>query len=188
MAGVHARFALAHANDDAMALSIAALVILHLAHDFDAASGAITRALSVNPSCAAALFWGAHIYGWSGDPVIAEDYANRALRLSPFDPFSFNSYVALGFVRFREQRYDDAAAFFAKAVQANSRFSSLYAFHVGALGAAGRVDEAKLMAQRLLELEPTFRVMRLEKFISPFVRPEIVNNFAAGLRKAGLPE
>jgi TolB-like protein/class 3 adenylate cyclase len=56
----HARLALAHGSDDAMALSLAALTILHLGHDFDAASAAISRALSLNPSCAAAFYWGAH--------------------------------------------------------------------------------------------------------------------------------
>ena len=105
IAGVrHARMALAHGTDDATALSIAALVILHLGHDFEAASGAISRALSLNGSCAAAFYWGAHIHAFSGDPTIAEDYANRALRLSPFDPFSFDAYVAQGLVRLREQR------------------------------------------------------------------------------------
>jgi adenylate cyclase len=77
----HARLALAHGSDDSMALSLAALTILHLGHDFDAASAAISRALSLNPSCAAAFYWGAHIHGFSGDLAIAEDYANRALRL-----------------------------------------------------------------------------------------------------------
>jgi adenylate cyclase len=105
----HARLALAHGSDDTIALSISALVILHLGHDFDAASGAIARALSLNPSCAAAFYWGAHIHAVSGDLVLAEEYAHRALRLSPFDPTSFNTYLALGFVRARERRYDDAA-------------------------------------------------------------------------------
>ncbi len=82
----HARLALALGTDDAAALAIAAITVLHLARDFEAASGAIARALSLNGSCATALYWGAHIHGCSGDPALAEDYANRALRLSPFDP------------------------------------------------------------------------------------------------------
>ena len=69
----HARLALALGTDDATALAYAALTVLHLAHDFEAASGAIARALSLNGSCATALYWGAHIHAWSGDPVLAED-------------------------------------------------------------------------------------------------------------------
>jgi tetratricopeptide (TPR) repeat protein len=154
----HARLALAYATDDAMTLGITALVILHLGHDFEAASAAIARALALNPSCAAAFYWGAHIHAFSGDPAIAEDYANRALRLSPFDPFSFNTYLALGFVRVRERRHDDAAACFAKAVQTNPRFSTLYAFYAAALAMASRIDESKSVARQLLELEPGFRI------------------------------
>jgi TolB-like protein len=188
-AGVrHARMALAHGSDDATALGIAALVILHLGYDFEAASNAIARALSLNGSCAAALYWGAHIHAFSGDPVIAEDYANRALRLSPFDPISYEAYLALGCVRFREQRYDDAAAFYANAVQANPRFSSLYAGQAMALAMAGRIKESNSQARRLLELEPTFRVRSFVDFFAQFSRPELIDRFEEGLRKSGLPE
>ena len=168
-------------------VSLAALTILHLGHDFDVASAAISRALSLNPSCAAACYWGAHIHGFSGDLARAEDYANRALRLSPFDPISFNAYLSLGCVRVRQRRFDDAAAFFARAVQINPRFSSLYAFQIGALAMIGRTDEAKSVAKRLLELEPNFRIGPIGASLV-FLRPELVNWLAEGLRKVGLPE
>src|SRR5262249_4718949 len=129
----HARLALALGTDDATALAHAAFTVPHLAPDFEAASGAIARALSLNGSCATALYWGAHIHAVSGDPVLAEDYANRALRLSPFDPLSFQGHVALGVVRLRLRRYDDAAACLAQAIQANPRFSVLYGLRASAL-------------------------------------------------------
>jgi len=119
--------------------------------------------------------------------VLAEDYANRALRLSPFDPLSYEGYVALGAVRLRLRRYDDAAACLAKAVQANPRFSVLYALQASALAMAGRIEDARALARRLLELEPTFRALRFLEFAG-FVRPEIREAFAAAFREAGLPE
>jgi adenylate cyclase len=91
----HARAALIHGGDDAAALALAALVILHLAHDFQAAAGAIANALALDSSCATALYFGAHIHAFSGDIAIGEDYANRALRLSPFDSLAFEGYQAL---------------------------------------------------------------------------------------------
>jgi adenylate cyclase len=188
-AGVrHARAAVAHGGDDTTALSIAAVTLLHLGHDFAAASGAVTRALALNPSCAAAFYWGAHINGFSGDPVIAEDYALRALRLSPFDQFSFESYVALGSARLRQQRYDEAAEFFAKSIQANPRFSTLHVFATAALAMAGRLDEAEADAKRVLELEPGFRIEPAAAFFGRFARPELTDAIVAGCRKAGLPE
>jgi len=174
-------------TDDATALTYAAFTVLHLSRDFEAASSAITRALSLNGSCATALYWGAHIHAVSGDPVLAEDYANRALRLSPFDPLSFQGHVALGVVRLRLRRYDEAAACLAQAILANPRFSVLYGLRASALALAGRIEEAKVVAQRLLELEPTFRVRPFMDFAG-FVQPETHEALAVGLRQAGLPE
>src|ERR1700738_1225106 len=103
-------------------------------HDFAAASCAIARALSLNGSCAIALYFGAHIHSLSGDPTKGENYALRALRLSPFDPLCFVAHFALGNVRFRERRYEDAASSYAEGVRANPRFSTLYALQDAALG------------------------------------------------------
>ena len=184
----HARLALTYGSDDSAALSHAALVILHLDHDFATASSAIDRAVALNNSCATALYTGAHIHAFSGDPAIAEDYAMRASRLSPFDPQLFHKYEALGFVRLRARRYDEAAAFFAQAVQANPRFSTLYADLAATLAMAGRSEEAKTIGQRLLELEPGFRIQPFVAFVDAFMRTELVNELTEGLRKAGLPE
>jgi len=183
----HARLALALGTDDATALAIAALTVLHLERDFEAAAGAIARALSLNASCATALYWGAHIHACCGDPAVAEDYAHRALRLSPFDPFSHEAHLALAVVRTRQQRYDDAAACMAKAIQANPRFSVLYVLQASALALAGRIDEAKVVAARLLVLEPAFRIQPFIEFAA-FMEPQTRATLAAGLRQAGLPE
>jgi len=75
----------------------------------------------------------------------------------------------------------------AKAVQANPRFSVLYALQASALAMAGRIEEATTLARRLLELEPTFRALRFLEFAG-FVKPEIREAFAAAFREAGLPE
>jgi adenylate cyclase len=183
----YARLALALGTDDATALAFAAIAVLHLARDFEAASGAIARALSLNGSCATALYWGAHIHASSGDPALAEDYANRALRLSPFDPLSYEGHLALGLVRIRLRNYDDAPAHFAKAVQANPRFSVLYALHAAVLALAGRIDEARVVGRRVLELEPAFRIGRFLEFAG-WVQAETREVLAVGIRQAGLPE
>ena len=45
----------------------------------------------------------------------------------------------------------------------------------------GRLDEAKSIARRLLELEPGFRIGPLEKLVGGTVRPEVVNFFVGGV-------
>jgi tetratricopeptide (TPR) repeat protein len=188
-AGVrHARATLAHGGDDATALAVASLPALHLGHDFEGASGAITRALSLNDSCAIACYFGAHIHALSGEAATAEEFAGKALRLSPFDQFCYLALHAVGTVRLREGRFDEAAAHYSKAVQANPRFSTLYVLHTSALALAGREEEARLAAGRLLALEPNFRSVPFVTYFSPFFRKELADPFSTGLRKAGLPE
>ena len=60
--------------DDATALAVGAMVIGLLGKNADAALDAIERALSFNPSSAAALYFGAQLYAWSGDLVRGAEY------------------------------------------------------------------------------------------------------------------
>jgi tetratricopeptide (TPR) repeat protein len=85
----HARVVITSGTDDATALAIAALVITLLSKDHQVALSAIERALSLNPSCATTLYFGALIYAFVGHLAAATANANRALRLSPFDPGVF---------------------------------------------------------------------------------------------------
>jgi len=123
----------------------------------------------LNGSCATTFYFGAYIHALSGDAAIAEDFAGKALRLSPLDPFSFFALYPTGIARFRERRFDEAPAYYSKAVQANPRFSPLYMFHTSALAQAGPEEEARSVAGRLLALEPNFRVQPFMAAFSPFL-------------------
>jgi adenylate cyclase len=185
---IHARAAVAHGQDDPIALAIAAIGLLHLGYDFEAASGTIARALSLNSSCATALYFGAHIHAYHGDAALAEDYAVKALRLSPFDMLAFEGHYAPALVHMRNQRFAEAASSMAKAVQLNPRFSWFYAAHAAALALAGRAEEANTVAKRVLELEPNFHVGPFETLAGAIMLPELSRPLLAGLRLAGLPE
>ena len=112
-------------TDDATALAVAGVVISMLDNDPETALSAVARALSLNPSCAAAHYWGAHVHAFRGDHAAATVHANRALRLSPFDPLAFEAHLDLGVAALGEARYDEAASHFAKAVQANPGFNQV---------------------------------------------------------------
>ena len=90
-------------------------------------------------------------------------------------------------MRIRLRKYAEAPAHSAKAVQANPRFSVLYALHAAVLAVAGRVDEARVVARRVLELEPAFRVNHFLEFAG-WVEAETREALAVGIRQAGLPE
>ena len=180
-----ARASIASGTDDAASLAVAALVISHLAKERETAASTIERALSLNPSSAAALFFGAHIYAFNGNPAVVSTHAKRALRLSPFDPFSYEAHNALGLASIQEARYDEAALNFASAVQANTRFSTLYFFQAVALALGGRMDEAKRIVRRALELEPGFRN---RFFLDIGLVPAIADKLVEGAHLLGLPD
>jgi pimeloyl-ACP methyl ester carboxylesterase len=80
----HARSALATGTDDAMTLATAAFIVAIEGHDFDAARGALDRALAINPNSALALGRSAQVRMLAGHYDKAIDEANRSIRLSPF--------------------------------------------------------------------------------------------------------
>jgi TolB-like protein/Tfp pilus assembly protein PilF len=182
----HAHTAIASGTDDATTLAVAALVIDILSKDHKAALSAIERALSLNPSSATALYWGALIHASSGNSAAATAYASRALRLSPFDPVAFAAHGALGHVAFQEARYDEAASCYAKAVQANPRFSLYYFVQAIALALAGRVEEARPIVGQGLELNPGARISEVLEYALP--HPALADKFIEGARLLGLPE
>jgi len=146
---------------------------------------AIERALFLNPSCATALYHGAWIHVARGDSAAGTAYAQRALRLSPFDPASYLGQIALGCAAILEARYDEAASSYAKAVQASPGFSVVYSGHAVALALAGRSEEAGPVVRQLLELEPGFRAGMIRQF---GVIPALAEKYLEGARLAGLPE
>ena len=181
----HARTAIASGTDDATALAVAAFVMGYLSKDYKTATSVIERALSLNPSSAAAHYWGALIHASSGNFAAVTAHANRALRLSPFDPVAFVAHMALGHVAVYEAHYDEAVSHYARAVQANPRHSWLYFCQAVALALAGRVEEAGPIVRQLLELNPGFRSTRVFDY-------SLVGTFAVrikeGARLLGLPE
>ena len=186
---LHARATIASSTDDAMALAVAgfvmALLVKNGSGDHEAALRTIDRALSLNASCATALYLGALAYGSGGHPETATSLANRALRLSPFDPLAFEAHMAFGVSALQEARHDDAAASFAKAAQTNTNFSTAYLFQAIALALAGRKEEAQPFLRRGLELEPGFRV---QLFFEHSLAPALAATLVEGSRLLGLAE
>jgi adenylate cyclase len=181
----HARAALANDVDDATALAVGANVAGFLGKDAKAALGAIERALSCNPSSAIAYYFGSTLYAWAGDPATGITYAHRALRLSPFDPLAFQAHLGLGIAAMDEERYDDSAAWMAKCVEANPDFGGFHGAQAASFALAGRMEEARSVCARALELEPglTIRTARSHG-LAPAIEAKLVQAY----RLLGLPE
>jgi TolB-like protein/class 3 adenylate cyclase len=184
----HARTAIASKTDDATALAVAGFVIAMLADrgsaDQQAALDAIDRALSLNASCATALYLGAHAHALAGHLEQAPQIAHRALRLSPFDPMAFQAHMALGLTAIQEARFEDAANAFAAAGRVNTNFSTPYLFQAFSLALAGDDPaDARAVAGRGLELEPGFR---MSNFFAHAMPPLLRERLVEGARRLGM--
>jgi hypothetical protein len=106
----HARIAIATGSDDAMALAISAFIVGIIEQDYETAFNTFDRSFALNPSSALAFGFSSLIRAWSGDSATAVEHALRALRLSPFDPMSYNPYNGLAYAQFFAGRFDEAAS------------------------------------------------------------------------------
>jgi len=183
----HARLAIAAGSNDAAALAIAGLVVGFLdPSDYATALDAFDHSLAMSPSSALALGFSAVTRAWRGESAIAIQQAEQALRLSPFDPLSNIRHMAIAIAHFVAGRFEEAAAAAHRATQGHPRFSPPYWMRAAALANLGRIDEAKIMAQRLLDVQPQFTVSSITS--APFANPEILAALGQALRRVGLPE
>jgi TolB-like protein/Tfp pilus assembly protein PilF len=182
----HAEAALAHGSDDASALSFAGFVIGMDKHDRAAAFTAFDAALAVSPSSGLTYILGSVILAFGGEGERAIEWADRAMRLSPFDPYRATAFVAAAIGLFQCARYEEAAAAGRKAIQATPGFSVCHMVLAAPLAKLGRLDEAKAAAARVLELQPAFTISGQKTGVG--CAPALAATLGEALRAAGLPD
>ncbi len=182
----HAHAAVALGNDDATSIATAAFVIALDEHDTTTALKLFDRALELSNSNVFALSCSAITLAWMGKTELAIERAQRALRLSPFDPLNWLSNHALAIAYFYTQRYGDAADAARSAVDAIPGFSITRAVMTAALMRLGRTEEAKAAAQTVLECQPSFTIRGFSLIVE--FEPAVFRPLADALREVGLPE
>jgi adenylate cyclase len=183
----HARLAIAAGSDDAAALATAGFVVAVVGHDYETALTTFDRSFALSSSCAFALGFSSIVRAWRGDDAIAVEQANRALRLSPFDPWIQLPYTGLAYAHFAAGRFEEAVAAASLATQSNPRLTVPQILHAAALGSLGRSEDAKPVVQRLVELQPGISVATAI-LSARYVNRERIAALANGLHRAGLPE
>jgi adenylate cyclase len=181
----HAHIAIATASDDATALAISAFIVGIFEQDYETAFNTFDKSFALNPSCAVAFGLSSLIRAWSGDSATAIEHAEWGLRLSPFDPMSYNPYNGLAYAHFFAGRFDEAATAASMASRANPRFSIPWILRAAALARSGRIDQAKAAAQWVRDLEPNLTISSF--LASNFTSPERLAMLGEALRQAGLP-
>ncbi len=174
-------------NDDPTALCALSTATMLLFGDLDRAQSFIDRALMLDPNHA----WGwtrrgfLHVYRGEADAGTA--CFERAIRLSPLDPFSFNCTIGLGLARFAAGHPEEAIEWTRRAMREKVGLTWAYRDLATFLAAAGRIDEAKVAARRLCETHPHVTVAEVADALH-FMEPKLLARYLDGLRQAGLPE
>lgn len=181
---VHGQAAIADETDDPISLAIGGFVLAFLAVDRDVALASIARATEINPACATVAYLGAQANAISCRADAAGAYAARALSLSPSHPLAFEAHLGLGVRAQIEERWEDAAACTARAIQVKPGFGSGYLIHAISLALGGQADTAGSAIRRGLELEPGFCSRMFEEFRFP---SELLDMTLDGCRRLGLP-
>jgi TolB-like protein/Tfp pilus assembly protein PilF len=182
----HARAAIIHGQDDAMALTLGGFCIGMDGHDRGTAFAALDAALAVSPSTALTWLFGATILAWAGEAERAAEWAERGWRLSPYDGKIYAAWHSLMLGHFLRGRFEEAVRFAYKAVQANPAHSISYMLLAAALVKVGRLEEARTAAARVLQLQPSFRYGWQFAGVDCF--PALADGLGAALSKVGLPE
>jgi len=176
------RLALSIDGNDPEALSLLGRNTAFFSGDFDTAREMVDRAVAFNPNAAMAWSQRGWTYQIAGQPEEAIRSFERAIRISPFDPWRFSTFAGMSATFIGLGRFDEAVIAAKKAVRSNPRFSGAYRSLASSLAHLNREAEAREAAARLLELEPSFH-------ISEWTAGRWQTHmFIDGLRKAGLPE
>jgi TolB-like protein/class 3 adenylate cyclase len=136
------RRALEAAGDDPGTVANAAIALAYFGEDIGAMTALLDRALALNPSFAR----GWHISGvlryWAGEPDVAIEHCETALRLSPSARIGTSMQV-IGAAHFLARRFDEAVPKLLVAIQDDPSFGAPYRYLAACYAHMGRLEEAR---------------------------------------------
>jgi adenylate cyclase len=178
------RLALNVDDSDPDTVAWACLISAFMVGDSESEIEMADRAVALNPNSFHAWNSRGHVYRVAGVPEEAIRSFERAMRVSPVDPFLKHSLAGMGYAFLELGRFDEAIAVGKKCLRQNPSYPPAYRNLASAFAHLGRESEAREAAARLLETDPAFT-------ISSWVARGGQSNSKVtieGLRKAGLPE
>ncbi len=181
----HARAAIAGGGDDAIALGIAGFVIAIDERDPATALELFDRALALSNSNLLSLSCSALALSWMGKTDVAIERAQRALRLSPFDPLNYLSYNALAISYFHLKQYEKSRDAARRSIKSNPKFGMSHAFLAAALARLGCDEEAKFAAQQAVVCDPNFSIRKFS--VAAGFEPRVYAPFADAWQEVGIP-
>jgi TolB-like protein/DNA-binding SARP family transcriptional activator len=181
-----ARSAIECNSMEPMAFAIHGHIASYLYKDFDLAFRRFETALRINANAAPAWLWSAAAQAWMGNGPRAIEEINKAMALSPYDPlmYAYSGNAAMAYLV--DGQYERAIECALRSLRENRTYTSAYRQLIMALVLAGREDEARASARRLLELEPGLTVAGFRRRY-PGNASRDADLFCDALARAGVP-
>jgi DNA-binding SARP family transcriptional activator/TolB-like protein len=153
-----ARIAVSLDSGNGRALAMLAHNRTILRRAYDEALGLFDRALGSAPNDAEALMWSSPTFAYVGEADEAVRRAERAIALSPQDPFLFRFEHFLCIAHYAAGDYEQAVHWGRRSLRGNPHYTSNLRMTAAALAGTGRPQEAQPLVSKVLELQPSFRV------------------------------
>ena len=171
--------ALEVAGNDPGALADAAMALACFGEDIGAMIAVVDRALAVNPSYKRGWDVSGFLRLWAGQPDVAIEHAERALRLSPRGGTGTTSYLT-GAALFFGRRFEEAVPRLRVAIEDTPVFPTPCRFLAACYAHMGLLDEARATIARLRAITPEV----IPNYALPFRDPRHRELYFSGLRLA----
>ena len=152
---------------------------------YDDAVRRLEGAIDLNVNLAYAYGGLGQALALSGEYEKAVVQINKAVRLSPNDPFIVYWFGHLGLAAFADARYEEACEWGRKVVRVNPQFPGGHRLLAASYGQLGRINEAATELKELLRLMPGMIAEDVRKQVT-FKQVNDMERYIEGLLKAGL--
>ena len=186
MAMDHTRRALDADPTCSLAMAMQGFVQCHMLKDLDTAMKTLQNAIAMNPSDSLARLFKGVVHSFWGEGESALSAMTEARRLSPLDPLA-HYYDALSVpAALAAKQFELAVQFAERSLGVNRGHSPTWRALAIAQSELGRMDQARITVNKLLELEPGLTV---DGYLSrsPAGANETRRRYADALARAGLP-
>lgn len=181
-----AKLALKYDPLNSFALSIYGHINSFLFKNYREAIEAFERAISASPNSAIAWGLSAPTYSYINEGAEAIKRVERAMALSPLEPYAYFYKSTLTAAHYNNGDYEDAIYWGKKTMATAPRFVANLRPLIASLSALGEIDEARVLSQKLLKIDPCFSVSKFCKWY-PIKDVGQVALYAKHLSAAGVP-
>jgi adenylate cyclase len=174
-------------RQNALALATLGHMKSYFYHEYDCARLYLEQARAACPNSALAWIFSSATASYIGCCHEAIQYAERGLRLSPYDRSLYCSYFFLARAYYGAGDYEQAIKWCRMSRSENPYCTANLRILAAALAGKQDFDQCREVVQSLLYLEPNFSMGRYANTRQPFCEGDIKKRYLSHLQSAGVP-